>query len=120
MVIVTMELHYETDDTHILNDPLQPEGCADFNGAPTRQDIGDRCSYVERQVTEGADGVITISTHGEGYNPVHTVFDPMAHRNTIYDFTTLNEMAGIYIFFGVDRWIQSQLITRGVCPTSDD
>ena len=114
----------ETGVEHILNDPEQAEGCAGFDDAPTRGDIDDRCSYVERQVSEGGDGIVSISTHGEGYNPVEVVevIDPIDGSFIgfeTYDLVEFNEQGGIYIFYEVDKWIQEQLINVGVCPTED-
>ena len=103
----------ETDDGHLLHDPQQTEECASFDNAPTREDIDDRCSYVERQVSEGGDGIISISTHGEGYNPIGISEGYLVH------FPDLNEVGGIDIFYDVDIWVQEQLINVGVCPTQD-
>lgn len=100
----------ETDDGHLLNDPNQTEGCADYTDYPNRTDIPDRCSYVDRNVYEGSNGVVRISTHGAGYNPVETVFNPVTNTWNTYDFATLNELAGIFIFNSVDLWVQQQLM----------
>ena len=114
----------ETAPTHLLHDPLQAEGCADFDEAPLRTDIDPRRSFVERQVSRGDDGIVRISTRGEGFNPVAALnpADAVVVAPPIvefYDFVALNELGGILIFNGVDRWIQEQLATRGVCPTED-
>lgn len=90
----------ETQPTHVLHDPQAQPDCADFAGAASRDDIPARCAYVERQVLNN-NGVIDISTHGEGYN--HPEIVP------------INELGGIRIFRDVDEWVREKLAKEGQC-----
>ncbi len=111
----------ETQPGHILHDTFQSFACADFEDAPTVDDIPERCSFVDRQIAENSDGVIQVLTTGGGFNPVIISPPEVGPFGTLvpgptYDIVEFNEVGGAEIFRGVDVWIQEQLINRGVCP----